>query len=270
MTGRRLLGAALVSGFAMFAAMGMLATPVQAADIIEPIIPQVVPPPVVVPTWAGFYVGGFVSGHWGEVDVDEHTNIRDFEYDVDVDGILGGVLGGWNFHAPGSNWVFGIEADWGWGEIDGTASRRIRLLNDPIVDLRFRVDDFDIHQLGHVRGRIGWAGWNPNVLLFAAGGAAFAEGQLRFLTDVTVDGTSFRIPRFSGFDEQWHQGWTVGGGLDWKITPHLVLRAEYLFDWFPDSEDYDIDIDPPGPPFATFGAEIDHIHTVRGALIWKF
>jgi outer membrane immunogenic protein len=223
----------------MLAAMGMPAAPAQAADIIEPVVPQVAP--VVIPTWAGFYIGGFVSGHFGDAEVDGPFGI---DADVDIDGILGGVLGGWNFHAPGSNWVFGIEADWGWGEIDGEEDCDLPLC---------RVDDFDIHQAGHVRGRIGWAGWNPNVLLFAAGGAAFAEGQLRIID---------LFPAFSGFDEQWHTGWTVGGGLDWKITPHLVFRAEYLFDNFGD-EDYDIGINE-------INVDVDQVHTIRGALIWKF
>lgn len=266
MSGRnRLLGAALVSGLAMFAAMGTPVTPVQAADIVEPVVPAPYVPPVVVPTWRGFYLGGFVSGSWGEVDVDG-PNVSGgllgtfpFDANVDIDGILGGVVGGWNFQA--GSWVFGVEGDWGWGEIDGSASRRFAT-TIPGVGVRFRVDDFDIHQAAHVRGRIGWAGWHPNFLLFAAGGGAFAEGQLRVLTDLQVGSTNFRVPLLSGFDEQWHTGWTVGGGFDWKITPNFVLRAEYLYDMY-GSENYNFKGN-------RYNVDIDNVHTVRGALIWKF
>ena len=264
MSGRNhLLGAALLSGLAIFATMGTPVTPVQAADIIEPVVPAPYVPPVVVPTWRGFYLGGFVSGHWGEVDVEgrrrDDLDLRGIDFQVDIDGILGGVVGGWNFQA--GSWVFGVEGDWGWGEIDGTSTRRFATeLED--VSLRFKVDDFDIHQAAHIRGRIGWAGWHPNFLLFAAGGGAFAEGQLRVLSTLETPVGNFRIPLLSGFDEQWHTGWTVGGGFDWKITPHFVLRAEYLFDMY-GNEDYEFKGN-------RYNVDIDHIHTVRGALIWKF
>lgn len=271
MTGRsRLLAAALVSGLAMSAAMGMPVTTAQAADIVEPFVPPPVVAPVVVPTWRGFYLGGFVSGHWADVeacrgrhkkdddddddffDDDDDDDRRRGCFDIDVDGVLGGVVGGWNFQPGGGSWVFGIEGDWGWGKIEGDDEHRRDFFG---LTVRDRVD-FEIDQVGHARGRLGWAGWHPNVLLFAAGGAAFAQGDLGRRAD--IDGLVFA----DGSDEQWHFGWTIGGGFDWKITPHVVLRAEYLFDTY-GSEDYDI-------KRREFNVDIDHMHTARGAIMWKF
>lgn len=236
----RTLGAAALSGVAMCAAMGMPVTTAQAADIVEPFVPAPVVPPVVVLTWSGAYLGGFVAGHLGGdlefcrdrdgddddlFDDDDNDKGRCVEADDDLEGITGGVIAGWNWQ-PGRSLVFGIEGDVGFGQID-TDRRRRRVFDvdgEEIV-LRER-DEFEIDLLSHVRGRIGWAGWHPNVLLFAAGGLSIAEGNLESRREFNND--DFFDDH--GDDDQTFFGWTVGGGIDWKITPHLVVRAEYLFD----------------------------------------
>jgi outer membrane immunogenic protein len=128
------------------------------------------------------------------------------------------------------------------------------IIDDEEIVLRQR-DEFEIDLLSHVRGRVGWAGWHPNVLLFAAGGLSIADASVDSRRD-------FGLFDHKGEDDQTFFGWTVGGGIDWMITPHLVVRAEYLFDRFEDEEfkfrNRKID------------AEVDQLHTVRGALIWKF
>lgn len=78
----RFVKPAAASAVAVCAALGVSA---QAADFIPP-----APEPVVTPTWAGPYLGGFIGGHWGDVDV--KIGAPRANLGVDVDGFLGGVL----------------------------------------------------------------------------------------------------------------------------------------------------------------------------------
>jgi outer membrane immunogenic protein len=66
--------------------------------------------------------------------------------------------------------------------------------------------------LATVRGRVGIT-WDQ-VLFYATGGAAFAD--LKFSTPLaSATATPF--------------GWTIGGGVEFGITPNWSVKAEYLF-----------------------------------------
>jgi opacity protein-like surface antigen len=132
-------------------------------------------------------------------------------------GFAGGEAG-FNWQALGSRWVFGIEADGSWAEIE-------EALTCPIPSPGFQPSFFCGSKIGDfetVRARIGYAfGRTGSFLTYVTGGAAFASQSYS-------SGTL--VPPFTTID-QWKRtvGWTVGGGAEYGITPWLSVKGEILY-----------------------------------------
>jgi len=199
----------LLASFATLIAF--TAAPVMAADMRMPVK---APPPVVAPVynWTGFYIGAHVGGAWG--DKDWSDPFGDFFGTPgaslgshDVSGVIAGGQIGYNWQAPGSNWVFGIEGQGSWANLKG----------DHIVggDELFRTK---VRWLATVAGRLGYA-WD-RVLLYAKGGAAFAGDKF---THIDIDDN---IP-FS--KDKTRTGWMVGGGLELALAGNWTVKGEYNY-----------------------------------------
>jgi len=169
------------------------------------------PPPAPLPViynWGGFYIGG--NGGWGE-----SRNCWDF---VTVGGAVvsngcntqsGGVIGGQiGYRWQASQWVFGLEAQGDWADIDAT---RVSLLF-PAFSTHVKVDG-----LGLFTGQIGYA-WN-NVLLYVKGGAAVTDNRFDILT--TLGGINLA----SASSTRW--GGTVGAGFEYGFAPNWSVGVEY-------------------------------------------
>jgi outer membrane immunogenic protein len=209
------------------AATIVASAPALAADAPRPYYKA---PPVYAPfNWTGFYFGGHVGGQWGSV-----TDRTFGGGDTDPSGWLGGVLAGYNWQA--GPWVVGIEGDAGWGSTSGRNTGTGGFLSD--TDVRF---------VGNLRARLGWAA--DRVLLFVAGGGSWANLRATQVGSAPVSNT--------------FGGWTIGGGVDFAVTPNVILRAEYLY------ADYGREnfafVGGAGPATLDFTNNI-----VRGAVIWKF
>ncbi len=128
-------------------------------------------------------------------------------------GFVGGEIG-FNWQAPGSRWVLGIEADGNWAELEEALTCAVPFQG---FTCGSKIRDFET-----VRGRIGYAfGPRGDFLVFVTGGWATAnveafEGEL-FPPFVTVK------------DRRRHNGFVVGGGAEYGITPWLSLKGEVLF-----------------------------------------
>jgi outer membrane immunogenic protein len=87
-----------------------------------------------------------------------------------------------------------------------------------------------IGTLGTLRGRAGWL-WTPNTLIYATAGVAFASATAtaNFTQFVTgpCGGCSFQPATGSISTELF--GPVVGGGVEWKWTANLSVKAEYLY-----------------------------------------
>lgn len=172
-----------------------------------------------VDTCPSTWTGLYAGLHAGYAFGDGDTGLGD----VDLDGFVGGGLAGFNYQT--CSVVIGLEGDIGLSpDIDGSAGL-------PGVDL-------DVEPNGHIRGRLGFdmdGTWMP----FLAGGLAIADADIRG-------------------DSKIHLGFTIGAGLDYRITDNLIGRVEYLFDSY-EQRDYgaagDVDFDT---------------HTVRAAVSWQF
>jgi outer membrane immunogenic protein len=193
-----------------------LVAPANAADL------PVKAPPMVMPAlynWNGLYIGvetGAVMGQKTKWFVNE-ASTDDFSLDLGHPlhgGFVGGEVG-INWQAPGSRWVFGIEGDGNWSELEES------LTCEPDDNLAANCGS-RISSFATVRGRIGYA-LTPtgSFLVYVTGGGVWAHQSARVST--------LLVP-FATF-EQWQNtwGWTVGIGAEYGITPWLSLKGEVLF-----------------------------------------
>lgn len=184
--------------------------------------------PIDPPThdWTGFYLGATGSYLFGDVHGDAGCCSDDF----DIDGFQLGGIGGYNFAFGG--FIAGVEADLAMLDVDGKG-------------FGGGIDDFDVSPTAHLRGRIGLP--TQRALIFLATGLTAADGDAR--------------NPGNGVPSQWHLGWNAGAGVDFALTDHIAVRAEYIFDQlFEETYSYpagDIDFDWTSS-------------TVRAAVIWNF
>jgi outer membrane immunogenic protein len=220
-------------GVMVAAALGFGAGPVNAADM-----PVKAPPPIVMPAiynWSGVYIGvegGGVMGqtsHWHELSATDPfvgaingpvrtvTLVTDPGDVVDVGHPLhGGFVGGEaGFNWQSGRWVFGIEGDGNWAELEEA------LTCDPVDGTAFNCGS-RISSFWTARGRIGYAlGPTGSFLVYVTGGGVWARQSARIGT-LTAPFVTF---------EQWKDtaGWTAGIGAEYGITPWLSVKGEVLF-----------------------------------------
>jgi outer membrane immunogenic protein len=143
--------------------------------------------------WTGFYVGINGGGGWGH---SAWTTTNGF----DVSGGLVGGTAGYNWQM--GQWVFGVEGDVDWSNINGNT----------VAGCPFGCQTSNTW-LATLRGRVGYA--FDRFMPYVTGGAAF--GDIRATT-----------PGFAGFSDT-NAGWAVGGGLEFAIYYNWTAKAEYLY-----------------------------------------
>jgi outer membrane immunogenic protein len=187
------------------------------------------------PAYSGPYIGGFVGQSWSNLEYVDKWRPTD----PDMDGFVGGLYLGHNYRID--KLVLGFEADAGLCDLSEGA--------DDDNDNSYSA--FDIDWNAHLRARAGFA-YNAT-LFYVAGGLAVAK--------VAVDDTDAGY----GHDNATHFGWTIGAGIEHKITEHLTARVEYLYDDY-GSEDYYITDDS-----YPYQADVElKIHTARIGLAYSF
>jgi len=157
-------------------------------------------------SWTGFYIGGHVGGAWSDVDW-ANVSLTGEHVTNDASGFIGGGQVGYNRQF--GNVVLGVEAT-----LSGTTlSDDFRSVVNPVVTYTT-----DIHTIATVTGRLGFAA--DKVLIYAKGGWAGAQ--------VDVSGHNPGLPdAFS--NDSWRNGWTLGAGLEYKLSRNISLGAEYSF-----------------------------------------
>lgn len=183
--------------------------------------------PAPAPTWEGFYLGSYLG--WAQFELGSEVATPS----IDFDGGTAGTIAGYNWQS--GNLVYGLEADLGFSNANAPE------------EYYPEINDFEragVDWVGSVRGRIGYA--FDNFLVYAAGGLAGA--QLEFYDS-------------EEFGEDTLLGWTIGAGIEAKVTETASLRLEYLYSDYGD-EDFTVDGD-------TYNASLSS-HQVRLGLNAKF
>lgn len=154
-------------------------------------------------TWSGLYLGLHAGGVQSETDwkvLQGNTTLADLDQ---RDGaLIGGAQIG--FQQQFGNVVAGVEVSW-----SGTQLEKTRLLLGENWSSQ-------IDQMVLVTGRLGWA--MDRSLLYVKGG--WATASYEFSLDHPGLGNH-------GSSSGWHQGWTVGGGWEYALTPLVSLGVEY-------------------------------------------
>ena len=154
--------------------------------------------------WSGPYVGAHLGYGWGHPDYRE-PDYPEYNANPKIDGVTGGLLAGFN-HQHGAL-LLGVEGDVGLADLSQGADANPLHLNDTA---------FDYDWTAHARIRVGYV--TGQTLVFGAGGLSAAR--------VTVDNVA------AGWDEKTSTriGWTLGGGIEQRVSRHLAVRIEYLRD----------------------------------------
>lgn len=159
-------------------------------------------PVLVLPaTWTGLYIGANGGYSWNKSEWLWTYNNAKVSPDFDG-GIFGGHIG-YNYQM--GNLVLGIEASIS----GGNGSGDVYCPNDTY---RCRTE---LNSLFLVGPRVGYA--RDKMLFYATGG--YARASLHTETE----------PPFTGYDrDTTHNGWAIGGGLEYVILPNIVVGAEYV------------------------------------------
>lgn len=195
--------------------------------------------PAVVYNWTGFYIGGHIGGAF-------HDNNNFGNGFVNNDDTNARFLGGGQIGADyqfGQNWVLGVEGQYSY--ID-------RNNNNTFAPGLFGFNS-ERRGLASVTGRIGYT-WGP-ALLYAKGGYAYSDHR----DTMNFGGVPVAVNTGS------HDGYTVGGGLEYMFAPSWSAKVEYMY--------YNFDRDFNGTNAAGVvgaGNFHDDEHTVKVGLNYRF
>jgi len=170
------------------------------------------PVPYVAPmyNWSGFYIG--VNGGWGSsrnrYELTGPAGVALVAYSADATGgTVGGQIG-YNWQA--GSWVFGLEAQGNWADLN-------KSYYSPIVNTWST--GTKVNGLGLFTGRVGYAA--NNALFYVKGGAAVAGNQYW----AAWNGVNFA----TASNTRW--GADLGVGFEWGFTPNWSFGVEYNHLW---------------------------------------
>jgi len=179
--------------------------------------PPVASAPPASMIWTGFYVGGHVGAAVDTATIADPFGSSIFGDNVITPGFLAGGQIGYNWQAPNSPWVLGVEADASWLTADGTNT--CLAFSGLFVSATCHADP---NAVGTLTVRGGYAfGPSDSTLIYAKGGAAWVHDNI----DITTNNVQTGVASTSYFN--W--GWTVGGGVEHALTPAWSVRLEYAY-----------------------------------------
>jgi outer membrane immunogenic protein len=221
-----------------------LVSPAQAAD------------ESVGPGWSGFYFG--VTGGYalGEANIDADllsdsanslSQVVSEDGKADLEGGMVGGLVGYD-HDLGNGIVIGIVGDVSWSGLGGGVDVKPSVTGVSGSDYDMNTD---LSWFGTVRGRLGYD--LGDAMIYATGGLAMGGVEADLKEDIVGHLSS---------DSGVQVGWTVGGGINYMATEHLMLGVEYLY----------VDLGSASYDFGSYGdADTDvNMSIVRGSLSFRF
>ena len=181
--------------------------------------------PAAVFNWTGFYVGLFAGGAFA----DGNMRVTDRQgYNLPVghswthtldDSFIGGGTLGFNWQAPGSAFVFGVEGELGYLRLRGSGADPLSPARDTIANAR--IGDW----YGLIAGRVGVA--FQSALIYFKGGAAFVEKTASVRDTCTTGACGLGTVNATFSDTE--VTWALGGGVEWAFAPQWSIKAEYLY-----------------------------------------
>ena len=140
------------------------------------------------------------------------TAVREGCHDADG-GTIGGQIG---YRWQATNWVFGLEAQGNWADLNGS---------NVSLFIPAWTNNSKIEAFGLFTGQVGYA-WN-NVLWYVKGGAAVTDDKYRGTVSLNVPA----VAAFAGsvFDDVRETRWggVVGTGIEFGFAPNWSVAVEY-------------------------------------------
>jgi outer membrane immunogenic protein len=188
-----------------------------AADLSRPApMYKAAAPAEAIFNWTGFYIGAHVGYGWASKDWDQTFAGFGAPLDrtvtpVKPQSFLGGGQIGVNWQT--GQWVLGLEADGSWTDASDCGAPFFRSLAGSAYNGCNQVNWYATGT-----ARVGVA--MDRALFYIKGGAAFAgeEQNITFRNVVTT--STATDTRF---------GWTVGGGIEYALSPNWSVKAEYNY-----------------------------------------
>ncbi len=222
--------------------------------------------------WNGLYVGLQGGYAWEDVNVDLTHSSGAIHYNdhfaqpfqsLNADGgWTAGVNVGGNIQR--GRWVFGLEADANWTDLDASGRFTTKAPNFTTWDI-----DTSLEVYGTVRGRLGLL-LRPDWMLYGTGGLAWGQVDATQATNWFAPAPPDVGGRTSG--DTIHLGWAAGAGSEWKFAPRWSLKAEWLYVDLGE-ENYALSgTTKPGgkdPYIETFASDLT-FNTVRAGITYHF
>lgn len=232
--------------------------------------------PIPVFTWTGFYVGlnagaAFNSSNNNALTPYYATSTTYTDYTIyGNNGSNVGFTGGGQI---GYNWqmgalVFGLETDLQY------RNRGNRSMADGVpttgasLPYLYGVSSgSNSTWFGTARGRVGFA--VDRALFYATGGLAYGGHQNGASAYYTNDGTNFAT--YNSNSNSSGVGYTVGGGVEYAITPNWTIKGEYLWvDLGKKSSTLYTTSTGSIPTYITTGGSADRFSVARVGVNYKF
>lgn len=222
-------------------AICIAATPTFAADLILPEMDNEYEVSAPVADWTAFYAGVFGGYTGGRSEYWGSTGGPTFPYVGDAAGGLVGFQLGADYQVE--SFVFGAAADIAWANLSSSAT-------GGGAEFHSRLD-----YLGTVRARVGVA--NETLLGYVHGGLAYGSNTI----NARLGGAPFTEVHGNS-----RIGYTLGAGVEAKVSDNISLLAEYSYT---DLGDPIVFSNPPGSPAFDL-RESMRFHTVKVGLNYRF
>lgn len=208
------------------AATAALAAPAAAADLYSSGGLKDGPAGAAQYSWTGFYAGVNAGGGWSQLDSKYDTSgayntkpptpwgltINHTNADI---GVVGGGQVGYNFQTGA--FVIGLEGDFGYLGVSQTSNIISAYQGTQSLALGTKIEG---GFLADITGRIGYA--SGPALFYAKGGWAYFDGSVGTSGITALGRTGVSDVSASGLS-----GWTIGGGIEYLISPSWSIKGEY-------------------------------------------
>ncbi|MDC7789807.1 outer membrane beta-barrel protein [Rhodoplanes sp. TEM] len=198
--------ATFLAGVSVIGVMAAGVLPAGAADL--PARMPAPAPAAAVWSWTGLYLGSHAGNAWDRTDWLGGTGmlatLPRFEGTGTAGGGFAGAQIGYNYQT--GPWVLGVELEGSAADLDGNAR----------CALAMAICNTRVDAMGTLTGRLGWT--FDNVLLYGRAGAAYAHAEhilTAYDAENPLKGDSHRF------------GWTVGGGVEYAVSPVWSAKLEY-------------------------------------------